>query len=169
MEQSHKTFSFKSKKYRNTLPFFDMVCIVKFLGAADVEDVVCLQAFLLVSPLTFHQRLPHPPCSPALTLFQPPSSIQTEIQPHQTSVLMSEGHEGIYFYFSLEPLPPEHLTRFHTSSHLQSPTETQSSCLSSIIQNKLMSDYLPPFICIQFCPRNLRAFIYQAGSGAFFS
>lgn len=96
----------------------------------------------------------------AHTHFQPPSSIQTVIQPHQTSVRMSEGHKGIYFYFSLEPLPPEHLTQFHTSSHLQSPTETQSSCLSSIIQNNLMSDYLPPFICIQFHPRNLSASIY---------
>lgn len=100
------------------------------------------------------------PPFPAHTLFQPPSSIKTEIQPHQTSVLMSEGHEGIYFYFSLEPLPPEHLTRFHTSSHLQSLTEMQSSCLSSIIQNNLMSAYLPPFICIQFLPSNLRASIY---------
>lgn len=106
---------------------------------------------------------PTPSIQPPLwahTLFQPPSSIQTEIQPHQTSVLMSEGHKGIYFYSSLEPLPPEHLTWFHTSSHLQSPTETQSSCLSSIIQTNVMSDYLPPFICIQFLPRTLRASIY---------
>lgn len=103
---------------------------------------------LLLSTNAFHSTPPgtHTP-------FQPPPSIQTAIQPHQTSVLMSEAHEGIYFYSSLEPLPLEHLTRFHTSSHLQSPTETQSSCLSSIIQNNLMADYLPPFICIQFHPR----------------
>ena len=94
------------------------------------------------------------------TPLQPSFSIQTEIQLRQTSVFKSEGHEGIYFYFSLEPLPPEHLTQFHTSSPLQSPTETKSSCLSSVIQNNLMSDYLPPFICVQFHPLNLRASIY---------
>lgn len=114
---------------------------------------------------------PTPSIQPPLwahTLFQPPSSIQTEIQPHQTSVLMSEGHKGIYFYSSLEPLPPEHLTWFHTSSHLQSPTETQSSCLSSIIQTNVMSDYLPPFICIQFLPV-LSELLFMSGTGTLFS
>lgn len=134
-----------------------MVCIIKCLGAADVEDVVCLQAFLSCFSSYFSPTPSTQPPQAHTAPSKPPSFIQTAIQPHQTSVLMSEGHK---FYLSLEPLPPEHLTRFHTSSHLQSPTETQASCLSSIIQNMLMSDYLPPFICIQFRPRNLSASIY---------
>lgn len=141
-----------------------MVCIIKCLCAADVEDVVCLQAFLLISPLTFHQRLPLN-LPPTTHSFQTPSSNQTEIQPHQTSVLMSEGHKGIYFYFSLEPLPPEHLTRFHTSSHLQSPTETQSSCLSSIIQTNLMSDYLHHSYAFNFSS-GISELLFMSGSGA---
>lgn len=125
---------------------------------------------LSVSPCFSSYFPPTPSSQPpwTYTLFQPSFSIQTEIQLHQTSVLMSEGHKGIYFYFRVEPLPPEHLTRFHTSGPLQSPTETQSSCLSSIIQNNLMSDYLPPFICIQFHPRNLRASIYLRQWSSFF-
>ena len=130
MQQSHKTFSFKSKKCRNTFFFF-----------FDRQVSVCCRCWRCsmppsISPCFSSFFPPMPSIQPPLwahTLFQPPSSIQTEIQPHQTSVLMSEGHKGIYFYSSLEPLPPEHLTWFHTSSHLQSPTETQSSCLSSII------------------------------------
>lgn len=142
-----------------------MVWIVEFLVSADVEDVSCLQAFLLLlSTDSFHTT---PPL--AHTLLQPSCSIQTGIQLHQTSVLMSEGHKGICFYFSLEPLPPEHLTRFHTSSHLQSLTETQSSCLSSIIQNNLMSDYLPPFMCVQFLPTNPRASISVSQQSLLFS
>lgn len=158
MEQSHKTFSFKGKKNLEIhFPFF-------FLDGLYRQVSVCCRCWRCCMPPSvspcFSSYFPPTPSTqpplPAHTLFQPPSSIQTEIQPHQTSV----WHEGIYFYFSLEPLPPEYLTRFHTSSHLQSLTETQSSCLSSIIQNNLMSAYLPPFICIQFLPRNLIASIY---------
>lgn len=132
-----------------TSPFLDDLC-------CQVSGCYrCWRCFMPPSfaPFTFHQRLP----------LKPPgthSSIQTEIQPHQTSVLVSEGHTGIYFYFSLEPLPPEHLIRFHTSSLLQSPTETQSSCLSSIFPNNLMSDYLQPFICVQFPSGNRRSSLY---------
>lgn len=38
-----------------------MVCIVKCLCTADVEDVVCLRAFLFVSPLTLHRLPLYPP------------------------------------------------------------------------------------------------------------
>lgn len=113
---------------------------------------------LLLSIISIH---PMPPGKHNThTLFQPSSPIQTEIQPHQTSVLMSQGHKGMYFCFSLEPLPPEHLTQFHTSSHQQSQTETQSFCLSQTLQNNFMLDNLPPFIRIQFLHRNHWASIY---------
>lgn len=135
MEENRKTFYSKGKKLQKYTSHFldDLYCQVS--GCRRCWRC-CMPSSI---PPCFSSYFPPPSTQPpqAHTFFQPPSSIQTEIQPHQTSVLMSEGQEGIYFYFRLEPLPPEHLTRFHTSSHLQSPTETQSSCLSSIIQNNL--------------------------------
>lgn len=72
------------------------------------------------SPNLYSYFPPTPSTDAAGTLF---CTLPFNFKPNQTSVLKSQRHKEMYFYSTLEPLPPEYLTRFHTFM-----SSTKSNC-----------------------------------------
>lgn len=120
------------------------------LCAADVEPSERFSLFLLSLSAIASCSTPAPTISPPTHTnsfnLLPPSKAGSEPTKHPSSCQRDTWL--CVFTPAWNPLPTGHLTRFHTSSHPQSPSETQSSCLSSVVQtSSVMSVYLPPFMC----------------------
>lgn len=153
MEPSHKIFleTAKDTEIHFALSWAGFL-LSSVLCAADVEPSERFSSLFLLS-LSAIASCSTPPPAPTFSPTHansfnllPPSKVGSEPTKHPSSCQRDTWL--CVFTPAWNPLPTEHLTRFHTSSHPQSPSETQSSCLSSVVQtSSVMSVYLPPLMC----------------------